>query len=313
MMVFLDNFHFLRPYWLLTLVPVGFIWFVLHRSQNVARQFGEFIAPHLLNHLMHRPEHRNILRPVHLLLLVWVLLVVAVAGPSWQMEPSPFAEDKAGLMILMKLSPSMKAEDLRPSRLERARHKLHDLFELRTGGTAGLIAYSGSSHLVMPLTEDTRIIEQMAGALDPSVMPVEGDVLAEALALAAEQFARREIVGSVLVITDGIVPAQIQNLVEYAKRTGPPVQILAAAGSRELAAQGGIENGARALGAPVFLMTADDTDVHQIIRQAENQVSAVTPKREEVQWRDGGYFLVPVILLCMLLWARRGWSVRWEY
>jgi hypothetical protein len=33
---------------------------------------------------------------------------------------------------------------------------------------------------------------------------------------------------------------------------------------------------------------------------------------EEVQWKDGGYVLVPIILLGTLLWARRGWSVRWQ-
>jgi Ca-activated chloride channel family protein len=215
-------------------------------------------------------------------------------------------------MILLKLNPSMLSEDLRPSRLERVRHKLHDLFELRPGGSAGLIAYSGSSHLVMPLTQDTRIIEQMAKALDPSLMPAQGDALAEALARAAAQFEGRNTAGSVLVITDSIEPAQIRDLTEYGKGAGPPVQILAALANRDLAAQNGIEAGARALGAPLALMTVDETDLRQIIKRAESQVIAATPKMEAVQWKDSGYLLVPVIVLGALLWARRGWSVRWE-
>jgi len=312
MTLFLDNFHFLRPQWLLVLIPAGIIWLVLRRSQDPARHFGGLIAPHLLKHLLHRPQKQNVLRPAHFLLVMWILLGIAVAEPSWQMAPSPFAEDSAGLMILLKLDPSMLSEDLRPSRLERVRHKLHDLFELRPGGSAGLIAYSGSSHLVMPLTQDTRIIEQMARALDPSLMPAQGDALAEALALAAAQFESRNKAGSVLVITDSIESAQIPDLTEYGKGAGPPVQILAALANQDLAVQNGIEAGARALGAPLALMTVDETDLRQIIKRAENQVIAATPKMETVQWKDSGYLLVPVIVLGALLWARRGWSVRWE-
>ena len=270
MTVFFNDFHFLRPDWLLAFIPAGVIWLVLRRSRDPLRRFGERIAPHLLNHLVYEPGQRRFLRPALLLGLLWSLLVVAIAGPSWRTQPPPFAEDKAGLMILMKLGPSMKGEDLRPSRLERAQHKLHDLFELREDGAVGLIAYSGSSHLVMPLTWDARIIEQMALALEPSLMPVAGDALAEALELAAEQFARRKTAGSVLVITDGVEAAQIPRLTEFGKE-GPPVQILAAVGSSQLLAQNGIEKAAGALKASVQLMSTDDTDVRQVIRRAESR------------------------------------------
>ncbi len=175
----------------------------------------------------------------------------------------------------------MKSEDLQPSRLERVRHKLHDLFQLRPDGSVGLIAYSGSSHLVMPLTQDKRIIEQMAEALDPSLMPLPGDALAEALTLAAEQFTRRKKVGSILVITDRVNSAQLPALSEYRKGSGPPVQILAAVGSKELVVSGGIEAAAKALNAPIALMTVGETDVHQIVRRAESQVSASAPEEEK--------------------------------
>jgi Ca-activated chloride channel family protein len=312
MSLFVDNFHFLRPYWLLFLIPAGFLWLAFRRSHDPARQFGDLIAPHLLQHLVHRSDEKKILHPVHVLLLLWFLLIVAIAGPSWQMKPTPFAKDNAGLMILIQLGPSMKSEDLRPSRLERVRHKLHDLFQLRTDGSVGLIAYSGSSHLVMPLTQDKRIIEQMADALDPSLMPLPGDALAEALTLAAEQFTRRKTAGSILVITDSVNSAQLPALSEYRKGSGPPVQILAAVGSKELVVANGIEAAAKALGSPIALLTVDETDVQQIVRRAESQVSASAPEEEKVQWQDGGYTLIPIILLGLLLWARRGWEVKWE-
>jgi Ca-activated chloride channel family protein len=308
----LTNFHFLRPYWLLALIPAGIIWFVLREGWGPTRRLGDIIAPHLLRHLLRGQDQRKGLRPQHILLLLWILLIVAVAGPSWRMAPSPFAEDRAGLMLLLKLDPGMEAEDIRPSRLERARHKIRDLLALRTGGLAGLVAYSGSAHLVMPLTRDMRIIEQMAQALDPSVMPTEGDALAEALALAAEQFDRRNTAGSMLVITDGVDPAQIQASIDSGKKDGLAVQILAAVGSRAQAVQSGIEAGAQALGAPFYLMTVDDTDVRRISSRVEKLIAGAAAENEKRRWQDSGYALVPFILFGMLLWARRGWSVRWE-
>jgi Ca-activated chloride channel family protein len=308
----LNHFHFLRPYWLLAMLLAGVIWLALRRSGDPSRRFGRLIAPHLLKHLVHGREPRSVLRPSHALLVLWVLVIVAVAGPSWRQAPAPFAEETAGLMILLELNPGMDAEDLRPSRLERSRHKIHDLLEGRTGGTVGLIAYSGTAHLVMPLTRDTRIVEQMTQALDPSVMPAQGDALSEALTLAADQFDRRNTAGSVLIVTDGIDSAQLQALGQYREAGGPGVQILAALGSQEQAALAGIEAGARALGAPFYRMTPDDQDVRRIIRRAESQMAASGAANEAAQWQDGGYVLVPVILLGTLLWARRGWSVRWE-
>ncbi len=55
---------------------------------------------------------------------------VAMAGPSWEREPSPFADDTAGLVVLLKASTTMEATDVQPSRLERSKHKLRDLLEL---------------------------------------------------------------------------------------------------------------------------------------------------------------------------------------
>ena len=118
----------------------------------------------------------------------------------------------------------MQASDLQPSRLERAQHKLHDWLALRPGARAGLIAYSGSAHLVMPLTRDSRIVEQMAQALEPSVMPVQGEALADALKLAQQQLERAGVPGSIVVMTDSIAASQLSALAGYRQAGGPPVQ-----------------------------------------------------------------------------------------
>ncbi len=80
----------------------------------------------------------------------------------------------------------MLAEDIQPTRLERATHKIRDLLALRPGARTALIAYAGSAHLVMPLTTDARLIEEFAGELSPGLMPRPGNAPAEALTLATQ-------------------------------------------------------------------------------------------------------------------------------
>ncbi len=306
------GFHFLRPWWLTALVPAAVIWFALRRKRDPMRSYEGLVAPHLLKYLLTGSRQQRWFRPSLVFLPILILMVLALAGPSWRVEPSPFAEDRAGLMILIKVGQTMKTQDLQPSRLDRARHKLHDLLQLRESGSVGLIAYSGSAHVVMPLTRDGRIIEQMAEALDPSIMPVEGDALAEALDLAAIQFEARSSVGSILVMCDSVSGNQLPLLKEYIQRPGMPVQFLVTAGSREAAVQGGVEDAARTLRTTMQMVTVDDADVTRINARSESIISSVAAQTEGSRPKDDGYILLPFILLGSLLWARKGWSIQWE-
>ncbi len=205
----------------------------------------------------------------------------------------------------------MNAQDLPPSRLERAIYKLHDLFAVRGEEPAGLIAYSGSPHLVMPLTRDTHIIELMAGELDPSVMPVDGDRLIDGMELARQQIERSKITGSVLIIADSIDEAQAGQLAEYRKKDGLPVQILVMAPEKQVA-RAAVEKGARALDASVHTVKVDENDVRDIVSGAKLMVMDINAHNEGARQRDEGYLLVPLIALLIALWARRGWSLQWQ-
>ena len=218
------EFHFLRPLWLWSLVPIVLIWWGLWRRQDVVAAWRKVVDPHLLEHLLVGEQQKRLLRPIHLTLVLWVACALALAGPTWEREPSPFADDRAGLVVLMKASNTMNATDVQPSRLERSKHKLRDLLERREGAATGLIVYSGSAHLVMPLTRDGRIISAMASELSPELMPVDGDSLGEALGLAASVLERAGVPGSVLVVADAVSPSQVGAVTTAAPDL--PVQFL---------------------------------------------------------------------------------------
>ena len=182
----MDEFHFLRPFWLLAALPALVVWWRLWRQQDSVHMWQQVVDQHLLEHLIVGDSKHRGPRPIQLLLVLWMICAIALAGPAWRMEPSPFADDEAGLVVLLKVSGSMMATDVQPSRLERAKHKLRDLLEQRQGSSTGLIVYSGSAHLVMPLTRDDRIVSSMVEDLTPDLMPVDGDVLVAALQLAQQ-------------------------------------------------------------------------------------------------------------------------------
>lgn len=303
----MGEFHWLRPYGLLSLLPAMAIWWGLWRHQDQIASWRKAVDPHLLEHLLVGQRKRRVLRPVHLLLVVWVLTALALAGPTWRREPSPFADDEAGLVVLLKVSGTMNATDVQPSRLERAKHKLRDLLERRQGSSTGLIVYSGSAHLVMPLTRDDRIISAMVADLTPELMPVDGDALGAALALAETTLQRAGVPGSVLVLADTVAPSQAQLLSE--RKSALPVQILTLRSSAA-PEDPGLQEAAGALNAAVVSLTVDPTDVERVARRAQSDFKAVASEIGGDRWQDAGYALVPLIALCTLMWSRKGWVVQ---
>ncbi len=111
----MDEFHFLRPLLLWFAVPSLLVWLGLWRQQDNVDSWAKVIDKHLLEHLIVGESNRPILRPIHLLLLLWVVTSIVLAGPSWKTEPSPFSDDEAGLVVLLKVSGTMMATDVQPS------------------------------------------------------------------------------------------------------------------------------------------------------------------------------------------------------
>ena len=170
------------------------------------------MAPHLLPHLLVGMRRGFSVQPVHLLAVFLAAATLALAGPTWQREAPPFAQDKAALVIALDLSRGMDAIDVQPTRLERAKQKLRDLLALREGARSGLVAYAGTAHTVLPLTEDRKILETYLEALATGLMPVPGKDEPGALALAESLLAKETVPGTILFVTDGVAKPQVAAL-----------------------------------------------------------------------------------------------------
>lgn len=298
------TFHFIRPEWLFALVPAALLWWLLHRRTETERAWRGIIAPQLLSHLWGGEEKRSRFGPLEWVGLSWLLVILAIAGPTWKHIPSPFADDTAALAIVVKVSPSMETEDIQPSRLERTTQKIHDLLNIRGNAKTSLIAYSGTTHVVMPATDDAGIINSFAQALTPKIMPQDGDVAAEALRL-ADQTLDNAGGGSILWITDSIAPGQSQPLSQWRRASSTEVRLLPPllAGD-ELDA---LKNNARAASAKVVSLTADDSDVQTLASAAK--FADTSGGSNDTRWAESGYWLTPLLAAMLLLFFRRGWMV----
>lgn len=296
------DFHFIRPSWLLALLPCLLLVLAIRRQADTSRQWRGIIAPHLLPFLLHGENRKARFQPWELIAAGWALLVVAIAGPTWQREPAPFADDTAALAIVVKVTPSMMTEDVQPSRLARGVQKIHDLLEQRKGARTALIAYAGSAHVVMPATTDEGIIDSFAKALDPKIMPQDGDAAADALKLADKTLSDSGS-GSILWITDGAAPEQSAALAKWRQQSHTRVRLLPALLPGEELEK--LKQSAATVDASLVALAADDSDVATLARAAKFATAAAAGEGD--RWQESGYWLTPLLGVMMLPFFRRGW------
>jgi Ca-activated chloride channel family protein len=327
------DFHFLRPQVLWALLPTVALYVFLSRRSDPRRRWGRMIAPHLLDHLTVRPGGGWRIRPIHQVTAVATLASVAAAGPTWEREVSPFAEDTAPLVIALDLSQSMDAIDVQPTRLERAKQKVRDLLALRPGARTALIAYAGSAHTVLPMSTDVTMFETFLDGLSTSIMPAPGKDPVAALSLADSILARDSVPGSILYITDGIGADRVDAFVEHEARSPDAVLVLAIgtseggpirtganefatneAGGRIVATldRDGLDALTASTSAFVAGSTVDARDVERLQRRIQSNLRQVQQDDPTARWKDAGYYLMIPIVLLALLWFRKGWTVRWS-
>lgn len=201
----LDNFHFLRPLWLLALIPALLFFVAMWRVNSVVTAWDKAIDKALLPYLLDRSKNAAQRTPLLLLFAAWSLSVIAMAGPVWEQLPQPVQKREDALVIVMDLSLSMFAPDHSPSRLDLAKRKLRDILALRAEGQTALVVYAGDAHTVTPLTDDVVTIAALVPSLSPNIMPLFGSNPTEAIDLAVGLLDDVEATrGRILLMTDGI-------------------------------------------------------------------------------------------------------------
>ena len=328
----MSEFHFLRPWWFSALIPLLILLWVLWRRRLHSRSWQEICDPQLLPHLLIGKSTRRANWPLAFLVLGTLLAVTALAGPTWQKQQAPVLRQQSALIIAMDVSRSMLAEDLKPSRLVRARLKIEDILRQRREGQTALIAFTYDAFAVTPLTDDTRTIRALLGSLAPDMMPVQGSRPERVFFLAHQLMKQAGLTSAtVLLITDEDRPEESMaaatemhnkgltlNIIGVATPAGAPIPQtgggflkdrqgnmvlprLNEAGLRQLAAAGGGAYRRLAIDDSDFKALLSDLDSRRLDQAQQDK------KRTGDLWQDAGVWLVWPLAVLVLCGFRRGW------
>ncbi|MCP4274638.1 MAG: VWA domain-containing protein, partial [Gammaproteobacteria bacterium] len=202
-----SQFHFIRPFGLLALLPLALAIGGLMMKNRRKNQWLNVIDKNLLKHLLvgQQTIKSSTISPFLFLSLSLILAVLALAGPTWQKQPLPVFETEISKVIILDLSLSMKSTDIKPDRLTRAKHKITDILSRTKEGQVALIVYAGDAFVISPLTTDANTIATMIPPLSPSLMPVLGSEPQNAFTIAGELLVNAGVFsGQIIWITDGI-------------------------------------------------------------------------------------------------------------
>lgn len=142
---------------------------------------------------------RNILLSIALM-----LLSVALANPQWSTTKSTLSNSKADIFIVLDVSRSMTAEDIAPSRLDKAKQFLYRMLGEMKSNNTGLILFAGRAYLQLPLTEDAAAVVSFLNGADPDMIPTQGTVIGASIDLATRMFSKdSNNEKMILVLSDG--------------------------------------------------------------------------------------------------------------
>ena len=189
--------------YLLALIPSLLLihFLMLRRQKKLLRKFGDL---ELVRQLMPNVSRMRPLVKFWLLLGALALLIVVLARPQFGNKISHEKRTGIETIICMDISNSMLAEDVAPSRLDRAKMMVENLVDHFTNDKIGLIVFAGDAFVQLPITSDYVSAKMFLSSISPAMIATQGTDIAAAINMASHSFTQEENIGkAIIVITDG--------------------------------------------------------------------------------------------------------------
>ena len=328
MPVELSDLHFIRPQLLWLLIPALLIIFQLRQSARKQSSWQSVISPHLLEFLFVSGNKQKSRSGFFLTAVISILIIIAVSGPSFRQKSVPVFQTENARVILLDLSLSMDATDIKPSRLERAKFKLMDLLDKTKEGTVALVIYAGDAFTISPLTSDANTISSIIPTLSTGIMPVLGSRPDIGINKSIELLKNAKATqGEIIWLTDGVDSKYVDDISASIRQAPYHLSILAV-GTEQGApiplpdGKGFLKDNSGSIVVPKLearyltdianitkagytKLTADDSDIKYLQQYSKWQAveNKNTNANEQMisRWIDDGYWIVWVALALLLL------------
>jgi Ca-activated chloride channel family protein len=138
-----------------------------------------------------------------IIILAFVCLIIAAANPQVGTKLQEVKQTGIDVFILLDVSLSMDAEDIKPNRLEKAKYQISNLIQKLHGDRIGLIIFAGKAYIQFPLTTDYSAASLFLSAVDVNSVPQQGTAIGSAINLAVQSFDSSSTEKVIIAITDG--------------------------------------------------------------------------------------------------------------
>ncbi|MCE1198330.1 MAG: VWA domain-containing protein [Marinilabiliales bacterium] len=201
----MDSFRFAHPeyFYIFLVIPALVALFLFNRIMR-ARKLRNFGQPELLAQLT---PSLSTGRPV-VKFILWMLaiscLITALAQPQFGSKLTLTKRKGVELIIALDVSNSMRAQDIKPNRLERAKRAIAKLTDRLKNDKIGLVVFAGQAYVQLPITSDYTSAKLFLETITTDVVPVQGTAIGAAIGTAIKSFSPT-FQGSraIIVITDG--------------------------------------------------------------------------------------------------------------
>lgn len=330
---FLNQFHFLRPEWFIALAPLMLLVFSIRKTTAKQSGWQSVIPSHLYQYMVIGKNEMGAKPPMWMLAFVWIISVIALAGPTWERLPQPVYQLKMGHVIVIDMSLSMRATDMTPDRLTRAKYKAIDLVNAIGEGEMGLVAYAGDAFVISPLTEDAGNITTLIPSLSPEIMPVPGSDPLLGIESASELLSNAGYnSGMIYWITDGIELEQQQELQEYVASIpftvnaltvgtseGAPIRQQSGELLKDFTGsivipklnEGAVKGVVKTSGGRFESFTSNDTDIDalasvSLLDKSDSEENEEESNLQGDQWKEVGPYLLLILLPFAAFAFKRG-------
>ncbi len=198
-------FRFAHPEYLYGLYAIPVIaflfWYLTSRRKKQLRKFADLKLQKII--LPDYSRFKYWLKS-SLILLAIILLILAAADPQVGIGTHEVKQQGIDVYICLDVSLSMTAQDIKPSRLEKAKYDISNLINKLHGDRIGLIIFAGDAYVQFPITTDYAAASLFLSSVNTNSVPEQGTAIASAINLATKSFDyKMSTEKAIVIITDG--------------------------------------------------------------------------------------------------------------
>lgn len=198
-------FRFAHPelLYLLLVIPLLIVFYIVMVNKK-KKAIAEFGNPELLKPLMPLVSFKRGAWKFVMILIALMFVIIGVAGPQFGSKLQQIKKQGVELIVVLDVSNSMLAQDIKPNRLEKAKMAISRMVEKLSDDKVGMIVFAGDAYVQLPITTDYSSAKLFLSNINTDIVPVQGTAIGAAIDLAAKSFTpETETSKAIIVITDG--------------------------------------------------------------------------------------------------------------